>query len=92
MPKPKSAPYGSGYRIQAEDIVRDSIRLRQLMLDNGDLYWSELRPSEGGRNTIMCRKGGGRRWKSCPRVQCQDKGSRIWRRRVLRCCGGVVLQ
>ena len=26
------------------------------MLDNGNLYWSELRPSEGGRTTTMCRK------------------------------------
>ena len=60
MPKLKSAPYGSWVSpIRAEDIVRDSIRLGQLMLDNGNLYWSEQRPSEGGRNTIMCRKGGG---------------------------------
>ena len=60
MPKPKSAPYGSWVSpIGAEDIVRDSVRLGQLMLDNGNLYWSEQRPSEGGRNTIMCRKGGG---------------------------------
>ena len=53
MPKPKSAPYGSWVSpIQAEDIVRDSIRLGQLMLDNGDLYWSDeaterRHPSEG---------------------------------------------
>ena len=41
MPKLKSAPYGSWVSsIRAEDIVRDSIRLGQLMLDKGNLYWS----------------------------------------------------
>lgn len=60
MLKPTSAPFGTwSSPIGAADIARNSIRLGQIMLDMGDIYWSELRSSEGGRTAIMRRDGGG---------------------------------
>lgn len=60
MLKPTSAPFGTWLSpIGAADIARNSIRLGQIMLDMGDIYWSELRSSEGGRTAIMRRDGGG---------------------------------
>ncbi|PPR57088.1 MAG: Dipeptidyl aminopeptidase BIII [Alphaproteobacteria bacterium MarineAlpha4_Bin2] len=60
MEKSKLAPYGSwASPIDAESIALGSVRLGQIMLDGANIYWSELRPFEGGRTTIMRRDGGG---------------------------------
>jgi dipeptidyl aminopeptidase/acylaminoacyl peptidase len=60
MPSPSLAPYGSWKSpITSDLIVAGSIRLGELRLDGTDLYWSEGRPTEGGRNVVVwCNPGG----------------------------------
>jgi dipeptidyl aminopeptidase/acylaminoacyl peptidase len=56
MQEPVTAPYGSWRSpITAEEIVKGSVRLGQIVVDGADTYWSELRPSEGGRSIIVRR-------------------------------------
>jgi len=40
-------------------IARQTIRLAQLQLDGGDLYWVEIRPAEEGRYVLMRRRADG---------------------------------
>jgi len=48
------APYGSWKSPITPDLIAsDSIRLEQVRLDGGDIYWIEMRPSEGGRYVIV---------------------------------------
>lgn len=56
---PKQAPYGSwASPITADVLLRGVVHLRNQMLrwDGDDLYWSELRPYEGGR-IVVSRRG-----------------------------------
>ncbi len=39
--------------IDASRIVQSSVRTGQLQLSDDVLYWSERRPQEGGRQTIV---------------------------------------
>ncbi|PSB16180.1 S9 family peptidase [Phormidesmis priestleyi ULC007] len=56
MTAPQISPYGSWKSpITSDLIVAGSIGLGQIKLDRQDIYWSESRPSEGGRNVIMHR-------------------------------------
>ncbi|HAA31360.1 MAG TPA: peptidase [Cyanobacteria bacterium UBA8553] len=56
MTKAQIAPYGSWKSpITADLIVAGTIGLGQIVLDGEDVYWSEGRPSEGGRNAIARR-------------------------------------
>ncbi|MFN2269223.1 MAG: S9 family peptidase [Anaerolineae bacterium] len=60
MPK-QIAPYGSWKSpITTDLIVSETIGLGQIALDGKDVYWSEGRPSEGGRNVIVRRTPDGR--------------------------------
>jgi dipeptidyl aminopeptidase/acylaminoacyl peptidase len=60
MSNQQIAPYGSWKSpITADLIVSDSIRLGSIVLDGDDIYWSEGRPSEGGRNVIVRRSANG---------------------------------
>ncbi|NUN64373.1 prolyl oligopeptidase family serine peptidase [Pseudanabaena biceps] len=48
------APYGSWKSpISSDLIVSNSIRLGAIAIDDGQVYWNEGRPTEGGRNLIM---------------------------------------
>jgi dipeptidyl aminopeptidase/acylaminoacyl peptidase len=48
------APYGSWRSpITSELIVSETIKLGQIVLHGNDVYWSESRPAEGGRNVIL---------------------------------------
>ena len=50
----KIVPYGSWQSpISSDLIVSESVRLSDIVLDGGDTYWVEMRPSEGGRNVIV---------------------------------------
>ena len=50
----KIAAYGSWLSpITAHQIAASSIGLGQIALDAHDIYWSEMRPAEAGRNTIV---------------------------------------
>jgi dipeptidyl aminopeptidase/acylaminoacyl peptidase len=54
MTKVKTAPYGSWKSpITSDLIVKESIGLGQVKIDRDDVYWIEMRPSEGGRQVIV---------------------------------------
>ncbi|HWS82748.1 MAG TPA: prolyl oligopeptidase family serine peptidase [Ktedonobacteraceae bacterium] len=60
MSNQQIAPYGSWKSpITSDVIVSDSIRLGSIVLDGDDIYWSEGRPSEGGRSVIVRRSANG---------------------------------
>jgi hypothetical protein len=53
---PQVAPYGSWKSpITTDLIVSETIGLAQIFLDDQDIYWIEMRPSEGGRSVIVRR-------------------------------------
>jgi len=55
------APYGSWRSpITSELIVSETIKLGQISLDGSEVYWSESRPAEGGRNVIVRWSPGGK--------------------------------
>jgi dipeptidyl aminopeptidase/acylaminoacyl peptidase len=48
------APYGSWKSpITSDSLVSETVGLGQIALDGEDIYWSEMRPKEGGRNVIV---------------------------------------
>lgn len=48
------APYGSWKSpITSDSLVSETVGLGQIALDGEDVYWSEMRPKEGGRNVIV---------------------------------------
>jgi len=54
MTERQIAPYGSWKSpITSDLIVRESIGLTQVKIDGNDIYWIEMRPSEGGRQVIV---------------------------------------
>jgi dipeptidyl aminopeptidase/acylaminoacyl peptidase len=54
MVEKKVAPYGSWQSpITPDLIVSDTIRLGQIALEGKDTYWTEGRPSEGGRYVVV---------------------------------------
>jgi dipeptidyl aminopeptidase/acylaminoacyl peptidase len=56
MAEIKVAPYGSWKSpISSDLIVSGSIGLSEIMLDGEDIYWTESRPAEEGRNVIVRR-------------------------------------
>ena len=60
MSERKVAPYGAWPSpITAEVAVGDSVRLGQIAVDGEDVYWTEGRPQEGGRNAIVRRRPDG---------------------------------
>jgi dipeptidyl aminopeptidase/acylaminoacyl peptidase len=61
MAEPKVAPYGSWKSpITSDLIVSEIIRLGQIALDGEDVYWTETRPTEGGRYVVLRRTPDGR--------------------------------
>src|SRR5687768_8945886 len=60
MPEPRVRPYGSWKSpITSDLIVSGSIGVSQPLHDGGDIYWIEMRPTEGGRSVIVKRDSGG---------------------------------
>ncbi|HEX8138367.1 MAG TPA: S9 family peptidase [Pyrinomonadaceae bacterium] len=56
MTEAKVAPYGSWKSpITSDLIVEGSVGLSQPLIDGTDIYWIEMRPSEGGRGVIVRR-------------------------------------
>lgn len=54
------APYGAWKsRISASLLTESAIGLRDVAVDGEDIYWSEGRPSEGGRTVIVRSHGSG---------------------------------
>jgi dipeptidyl aminopeptidase/acylaminoacyl peptidase len=60
MAQQKIAPYGSWKSpITSDLIVSEAVGLSQPAIHGDDVYWIEMRPSEGGRNVIVRRHAGG---------------------------------
>src|SRR3982751_3807118 len=60
MSESRRAPYGSWKSpITSELIVTGSVGLYQPALDGAEVYWIEMRPSEGGRCVIVQRSNDG---------------------------------
>ncbi|HZH91021.1 MAG TPA: S9 family peptidase [Pyrinomonadaceae bacterium] len=60
MAEIKIAPYGSWKSpITADLIVQGAVGLGMIKTDGEDIYWLEIRPSEGGRTCIVRRTPGG---------------------------------
>ena len=60
MSSPKEAPYGTWRSpISAASVTADTIGFEQIMTDGDDVYWLEVRPSEGGRRVIVLRTSEG---------------------------------
>ena len=54
MSEIKIAPYGSWQSpITSDLIVSETVRLSDVTLDGPDIYWAEMRPSEGGRTVVV---------------------------------------
>ncbi len=61
MTQTQTAPYGSWKSpITADLIVAGTIGLGQIALDGENVYWTEGRPAEGGRNVIVRRTADGK--------------------------------
>lgn len=61
MAEPQVAPYGSWKSpITSDLIVSSTVSLGQIAIDGEDIYWIEMRPSEGGRNVIVRRTPDGK--------------------------------
>lgn len=55
MSSVQTSPYGSWKSpITSDLIVAATIGLGQVALDGDTVYWSEARPTEGGRNVVVC--------------------------------------
>jgi len=60
MTDAKVAPYGSWKSpITSDLIVQGSVGLGMVRLDGADIYWSEMRPNEGGRTCVVRRAANG---------------------------------
>ena len=56
MAEREALPYGAWRSpITSELIVGETIGLADILVDGGDIYWIEGRPSEGGRNVVVRR-------------------------------------
>ncbi|MEK6283921.1 MAG: S9 family peptidase [Acidobacteriota bacterium] len=60
MSQPRTSPYGSWKSpITSDLIVSGSVGLNQPLIDGRDIYWIEMRPTEGGRMVIAKRDSAG---------------------------------
>ena len=60
MSQSRIAPYGSWKSpITSDSIVKGSIGLSQPLIDGPDVYWVEMRPTEGGRSVIVKQNASG---------------------------------
>lgn len=60
MSEPKVVPYGSWKSpITSDLIVSETIGLSHIALDRDDVYWTEMRPAEGGRYAVVKRSPDG---------------------------------
>ena len=84
MAETKTARYGAWQSpITADLIVQGSINLGQIELDGEDIYWLEGRPTEGGRNVVVCLTPDGQRTDITPapfnvRTRVHEYGGRSY--------------
>ena len=77
-------PYGSWKSpITSELVVAKTIGLGEIRIDGGSVYWTEMRPDEGGRTVIVRQSGAGGRSDVTPagwnvRTQVHEYGGGAW--------------
>ena len=84
-PSPRGPlPHGSWPTpITSELVVRAAARLGEVVVDGDDVWWSESRPSEGGRSVLVRRSADGTVTDVLPRpVERSHPGARVRRRRL----------
>jgi dipeptidyl aminopeptidase/acylaminoacyl peptidase len=60
MSLPQVRPYGSwASPISAAEIAAGAVGLSEVRLSGGDVYWIEMRPTEGGRSVVVRWRPGG---------------------------------
>lgn len=60
MKNPEVRPYGAWRSpIGAAQIASGTLSLTEIQLDGEEIYWSETRPAEGGRNVVVRRRADG---------------------------------
>ncbi|HEX7547919.1 MAG TPA: S9 family peptidase, partial [Candidatus Methylomirabilis sp.] len=60
MSPPQVRPYGSWESpITANQIASGAMGLSEIQLDGRDVYWLEMRPTEGGRSVVVRLRSGG---------------------------------
>jgi dipeptidyl aminopeptidase/acylaminoacyl peptidase len=83
-PLPPARPYGSWPSpITAARIVEGAASVNELRIDGPDTWWSEARPSEGGRTQLVRRTADGTRHDVLPegwnaRTQVHEYGGGAW--------------
>src|SRR5512143_1866908 len=88
----KQLPYGAWPTpITSELVVRSAASLERVAVDGEDVWWSEVRPQEGGRSVLVRRRGDGAVEDVLPapwnaRTAAHEYGGRAWVAR-----GGEVL-
>ena len=90
---PAVLPFGSWPTpITSELVVRAAVGFGGVVLDGGDVWWSEQRPEEGGRTQLVCRRSDGDDARGpAARVERPHGRPRVRRRRVVGPVGdGVV--
>jgi hypothetical protein len=68
---PAVLPFGSWPTpITSALVVRAAVGFGGVVLDGGDVWWSEQRPEEGGRTQLVCRRSDGTTLEVLPPVEC----------------------
>ena len=71
--------------------MAEVIGLGRVRLDGEDIYWMEVRPTEGGRSVIVRRSSDGSITdQTPPPFNARSRGARVRRRRVHRRSDGVI--
>ena len=84
MPAPKTSPYGSWKSpITSDLIVSDGVSLSSPTIVGDDIYWAEMRPTEGGRTVIVQRTNDGKTHDLLPapynaRTRVHEYGGGAW--------------
>ena len=81
---PAVLPFGSWPTpITSELVVRAAVGFGGVVLDGGDVWWSEQRPEEGGRTQLVCRRSDGTTLEVLPpgwnaRTAAHEYGGGAW--------------
>ena len=81
---PAVLPFGSWPTpITSELVVRAAVGFGAVVLDGGDVWWSEQRPEEGGRTQLVCRRSDGTTLEVLPpgwnaRTAAHEYGGGAW--------------
>jgi dipeptidyl aminopeptidase/acylaminoacyl peptidase len=81
---PSALPYGSWPTpITSELVVRAGARPGEVLVDGPDVWWTEMRPGEGGRSAVVRRDGDGTRHDVLPapwnaRTRVHEYGGGAW--------------